>query len=81
MGVGRPLDITQTSAKPSYRCSTNTTAWARTVGARRFPVGPTSASTVSLDAFPLVLRKKEDRVLTGRQPWELRSCELVFASV
>ena len=29
----------------------------------------------------LVIRKKEDRVLTGRQPWELRSCELVFASV
>ncbi len=28
-----------------------------------------------------VIRKKEDRVLTGRQPWELRSCELVFASV
>ena len=28
-----------------------------------------------------VVRKKEDRVLTGRQPWELRSCELVFASV
>ena len=52
MGVDRPLDITQTSAKPSYRCSTNTTAWARTVGARRFPVGPTSASTISLDAFP-----------------------------
>ena len=22
-----------------------------------------------------VLRKKEDRVLTGRQPWELRSCD------
>ena len=29
----------------------------------------------------LVIRKKEDRVLTGRQPWELKSCELVFASV
>ena len=29
----------------------------------------------------VVIRKKEDRVLTGRQPWELRSCELVFASV
>ena len=28
-----------------------------------------------------VIRKKEDRELTGRQPWELRSCELVFASV
>ena len=28
-----------------------------------------------------VICKKEDRVLTGRQPWELRSCELVFASV
>ena len=28
-----------------------------------------------------VIRKKEDRVLTGRQTWELRSCELVFASV
>ena len=28
-----------------------------------------------------VIRKKEDHVLTGRQPWELRSCELVFASV
>ena len=28
-----------------------------------------------------MVRKKEDRVLTGRQPWELRSCELVFASV
>ena len=28
-----------------------------------------------------VIRKKEDRVLTGRQPWELRFCELVFASV
>ena len=28
MGVDRPLDVTQTSAKPSYRCSTNTTAWA-----------------------------------------------------
>ena len=27
-----------------------------------------------------MIRKKEDRVLTGRQPWELRSCELVFAS-
>ena len=27
-----------------------------------------------------VIRKKEDHVLTGRQPWELRSCELVFAS-
>ena len=24
-----------------------------------------------------MIRKKEDRVLTGRQPWELRSCELV----
>ena len=30
---------------------------------------------------PAVTRKKEDRELTGRQPWELRSCELVFASV
>ncbi len=30
---------------------------------------------------PVVIRKKEERVLTGRQPWELRSCELVFASV
>ena len=28
-----------------------------------------------------MIRKREDRVLTGRQPWELRSCELVFASV
>ena len=28
-----------------------------------------------------MIRKKEDRVLTGRQAWELRSCELVFASV
>ena len=25
--------------------------------------------------------QKEDRVLTGRQTWELRSCKLVFASV
>ena len=28
-----------------------------------------------------MIRQKEDRVLTGRQPWELRSCELVFVSV
>ena len=28
-----------------------------------------------------MIRKREDRVLTGRQLWELRSCELVFASV
>ena len=33
------------------------------------------------DSVTLVIRKKEDRVLTGRQPWELKSCELVFASV
>ena len=39
-------------------------------------------SVVLLQNVPgVVLRKKEDRVLTGRQPWELRSCELFFASV
>ena len=36
---------------------------------------------VEKERHPPVIRKKEDRVLTGRQPWELRSCELVFASV
>ena len=33
------------------------------------------------DEMRVVICKKEDHVLTGRQPWELRSCELVFASV
>ena len=52
---------------------------------RRFLDGTRTASPVAwhvlVTVLSLVIRKKEDRVLTGRQPWELRSCELVFASV
>ena len=40
-----------------------------------------SASPIGIPDGAPVIRKKKDRVLTGRQPWELRSCELVFASV
>ena len=45
-------------------------------------IHPRAPNLISLQsAETIVTRKKEDRVLTGRQPWELRSCELVFASV
>ena len=52
-------------------------------GARAYYLGGQSASfsSTSPGHTCAVTRKREDRVLTGRQPWELRSCELVFASV